>query len=188
MASALTIAANTAGALPAQVRRQCTAVVARRAPEVAWDASGYPALECPNHSRGRSDLDVYPDLDAFPAARFKPSSRRIEDAMERTPDGRYIVVGGKRWRTADPRLADETRAALLSALGRARAAVRNSRGHDRERARERVQMAKEGLGERGAPWWELTVLERERRARSHLNALSAAEERDSGLSDIGKNE
>ncbi|GAA1491404.1 biopolymer transporter Tol [Brachybacterium sacelli] len=106
--------------------------------------------------------------------------------MERTLDGRYIVVGGRRWRAADPLLADETTAALLSALGRARAAVRNTGGDERERARDRVKLAKEGLGERGVPWWDLTLPERERRARLRLNELSTAEDADAELSDRGE--
>lgn len=105
--------------------------------------------------------------------------------MERSPDGRYIVVGGRRWRAADPLLADETTAALQSALGRARAAVQNTAGDERERARDRVKLAKEGLGERGVPWWNLTLPERERRARSRLNDLSTAEDPDAERSDLG---
>lgn len=32
---------------------------------------------------------------------------------ERTPDGRYIVVNGRRWRASDPGLSPERRAALV---------------------------------------------------------------------------
>ena len=39
---------------------------------------------------------------------------------ERTPDGRYVVVDGRRWRTADPALPDDVRARLLHHLGVAR--------------------------------------------------------------------
>ena len=117
---------------------------------------------------------------------FTPATRRIENAMDRTPDGRYIVVGDRHWRASDPRLPEETTAALLSALGRARAAVRNTRGDQRARARNRVQLAKEGLGERGTPWWELTVPERKRRAQARLNAISAAGDPGLGLSNVGE--
>ncbi len=78
--------------------------------------------------------------------------------VERTGDGRYVVVDGRRWRTADPALPDEARARLLHHLGVARSAVRTSgkAGDDAAvaAARARVQLAKTGLGERGTPWWE----------------------------------
>lgn len=51
--------------------------------------------------------------------------------VERTDDGRFVVVDGRRWRTADPALPGDD------------AAVRS--------ARARVQLAKTGLGERGDP-------------------------------------
>jgi hypothetical protein len=73
--------------------------------------------------------------------------------VERTPDGRYLVVDGRRWRTADPALPEEVRARLLHHLGVARSAVRTAgrAGDDAAMAaaRERVQPAKTGLGERG---------------------------------------
>ncbi|WFG42088.1 hypothetical protein [Pseudonocardia alni] len=31
---------------------------------------------------------------------------------ERTPDGRYIVVRGRRWRATDPTIPDDVRSAL----------------------------------------------------------------------------
>ena len=78
--------------------------------------------------------------------------------VERTGDGRYVVVDGRRWRTADPALPDEVRARLLHHLGVARAGVRTAgkAGDDAAvaAARARVQLAKTGLGERGTPWWE----------------------------------
>ncbi|MCA0144605.1 biopolymer transporter Tol [Blastococcus sp. LR1] len=75
---------------------------------------------------------------------------------ERTPDGRYVVVDGRRWRTADPALPEDVRARLLHHLGVARSAVRTSKGDDHAvaAARARVQLAKTGLGERGPAWWE----------------------------------
>jgi hypothetical protein len=73
-----------------------------------------------------------------------------------TPDGRYIVVSGRLWRAADPGLDPETRR-LVDALMAARRAVgRALKDEDPEtlaRARAGVQAAKEGLGERGPPWW-----------------------------------
>lgn len=96
---------------------------------------------------------------------------------ELTEDGRYLVVDGRRWRAEDPELPLQEAAALRSALGRARSAVRRTEGDERRRVRERVQLAKEGLGERGEPWWELTVTERTLRARDRLRAIGEAEER-----------
>lgn len=92
--------------------------------------------------------------------------------MERTEDGRYIVVNGRRWRAADPQLPEETAARLRSHLGRARSAVRTA-GDDgaRRAARDRVQLAKEGLGERGDAWWDLAVPQRRARAEDRLAQL-----------------
>lgn len=43
-------------------------------------------------------------------------------------------------------------------------------------ARDRVQLAKEGLGERGTAWWELPETERRSRALDRLSRLDAAAE------------
>lgn len=92
--------------------------------------------------------------------------------VDRTPDGRYIVVNGRRWRAADPELTEDLRTALLSRLGKARSAVRVAADdEERSAARRRVQWAKEGLGERGDAWWELEVSERLDRARDRLGRL-----------------
>jgi hypothetical protein len=76
---------------------------------------------------------------------------------ERTPDGRYIVVDGRRWRASDPGLAPERRAALVAELMDARRAVgAATRAADpvaERAARDRVHAAKVALGERGTPWW-----------------------------------
>ena len=74
---------------------------------------------------------------------------------ERTPDGRYVVVNGRRWRASDPGLSEERRAELVSELMSARRAVGAATAPDAERAaRDRVHRAKVALGERGTPWWE----------------------------------
>ncbi|MQA32763.1 biopolymer transporter Tol [Modestobacter roseus] len=93
--------------------------------------------------------------------------------VERTDDGRWIVVDGRRWRTADPALPDDVRARLLHHLGVARSAVRTSRGDDDAvaAARARVQLAKTGLGERGAPWWDQDEAERRTRWETALEQL-----------------
>ena len=77
---------------------------------------------------------------------------------ERTPDGRYVVVNGRRWRATDPSLPEplstELRHALMSAR-RAVGAARRAGDDDAERvARDAVHDAKVALGERGHPWWE----------------------------------
>lgn len=97
------------------------------------------------------------------------------DGPEHTEDGHWILVHGRRWRATDPSLPEELAAALRSQLGRARSAVGRARDDaTRERARGRVQLAKEGLGERGQPWWELDPDARLERARERLGALESA--------------
>lgn len=105
---------------------------------------------------------------------------------ERTADGRYIIVKGRRWRAQDPVLPEALTAPLLSALGTAR--LQLSRRHqlnDEQTAvlRKRVTWAKEGLGERGTPWWELTEDERLARARDRLQRLTR---RDGAVRDGGR--
>lgn len=84
--------------------------------------------------------------------------------VERTEDGRYLVIDGRRWRATDPLIPDERRHALQSVLMAWRREVRPTRGTDEERtSRDGVQASKVALGERGTPWWEQT--EQERRTR-----------------------
>jgi uncharacterized protein DUF3253 len=73
-----------------------------------------------------------------------------DEGPERTADGRYIVVDGRRWRATDPGIPDPLRAQLVSELMAARRLVRS----EGDAARHRVQDAKVALGERGEPWWE----------------------------------
>ena len=73
-----------------------------------------------------------------------------------TPDGRYIVVRGRRWRRADPRLSEPQRQGLVDALMDARRAVGRalrSEPASLPAAREAVDAAKTALGERGPVWW-----------------------------------
>ncbi|MGW0876069.1 hypothetical protein ACWD3Z_37130 [Streptomyces sp. NPDC002740] len=94
---------------------------------------------------------------------------------ERTPDGRFVVVGGRRWRATDPLIPEEDASRLRSHLMAARRAVGAAlRAQDPEAeraARARVQLAKVALGERGAPWWEQSEEERRTRWREGLRAL-----------------
>ena len=75
-----------------------------------------------------------------------------------TPDGRYIVVEGRLWRSSDLALPAEARQGFVDELMEARRAVRSAlKTEDPDAlksARSRVQAAKEALGERGAVWWD----------------------------------
>ncbi|MGP6424116.1 hypothetical protein [Pseudomonas pharyngis] len=74
-----------------------------------------------------------------------------------TPDGRYFVVKGQLWRCSNPSLDEEVRQRLVDALMAARREVKNAKGSQDasqlKRAREKIQMAKVALGERGPVWW-----------------------------------
>lgn len=74
-----------------------------------------------------------------------------------TPDGRYFVVRGRLWRSADPALEPAARERLVKELMAARAAVGRAlkaKNKTAEKAaRARVHAAKIALGERGDPWW-----------------------------------
>jgi hypothetical protein len=95
----------------------------------------------------------------------------------RTDDGRFVVVDGRRWRTADPALPDDVRARLLHHLGVARSGVRTAGSSGDEAAvaaaRARVKLAKVGLGERGDPWWEQDDDTRRARWEAALRVLEA---------------
>ncbi|WP_290060310.1 hypothetical protein [Amycolatopsis solani] len=80
---------------------------------------------------------------------------------EHTPDGRYIVVNGRRWRATDPEIPADVRDRLQKHLMAAR----------RVQDRERTQLAKVALGERGEPWWEQTSAQRRERWEQGLAAL-----------------
>ncbi|MEO7825870.1 MAG: hypothetical protein ABIR60_01910, partial [Allosphingosinicella sp.] len=75
-----------------------------------------------------------------------------------TPDGRYIVVRGRLWRSANPGLTAAARERLVNDLMKARRAVGLALARRDEselkRGRTAVQAAKEGLGERGPVWWD----------------------------------
>jgi uncharacterized protein len=77
---------------------------------------------------------------------------------ERTEDGRWIIVDGRRWRATDPELPEERRKELVRELMSARSAVgwakRRGDAEAEKAARKRVHAAKVALGERGPKWWE----------------------------------
>lgn len=88
----------------------------------------------------------------------------MSEPPERTPDGRYLLIGGRRWRAADPAIPDARRVELTETLMAWRREVRRAKGSDEEpAARAGVHAAKIALGERGAPWWEQS--DEERRTR-----------------------
>ncbi|WP_029430906.1 hypothetical protein [Blastococcus sp. URHD0036] len=97
--------------------------------------------------------------------------------VEHTDDGRWIVVDGRRWRTADPALPDDVRTRLLHHLGVGRSGVRSAGRADDPTAlaaaRARVQLAKTGLGERGEAWWEQDDDARRARWETALRELDA---------------
>ncbi|GAA3034692.1 hypothetical protein [Actinokineospora globicatena] len=86
---------------------------------------------------------------------------------EHTPDGRYIIVNGRRWRATDPDIPESAAAQLRALLMKARrdiaAAHRAQDPAAEEDARARVHAAKVALGERGTPWWGQSAAERRQR-------------------------
>ncbi|WP_152345891.1 biopolymer transporter Tol [Brevibacterium sp. CFH 10365] len=90
-------------------------------------------------------------------------------------DDRWLIVKGRRWRRTDPALEPSVIEELKSHLGAARNAVKQAKKRDDENdlseARQRVNVAKHGLGERGEYWWEMMVEDRRRRAEAALNEL-----------------
>lgn len=106
--------------------------------------------------------------------------RGVPANHERTPDGRYVVIDGRRWRATDTGIPAELRAQLVRELMSARRAVRTARGgtgEDLRRARSRVHDAKVALGERGEPWWEAGTPDG-RRARIVATTRSLLRSRD----------
>lgn len=93
--------------------------------------------------------------------------------VEHTPDGRYIVVGGRRWRATDPLIPEDRQAQLRKNLMAWRREVGRTSGDAQRRARDGVQAAKEALGERGTPWWEQTDAQRRRRWSVCLDSPAA---------------
>lgn len=93
--------------------------------------------------------------------------------MTRTPDGRHIVVDGRKWRATDPSIPPNFERELVAELMRARRAVKAAAFDEgRSAARAQVQDAKVALGERGEPWWdEPTIDGRRTRMAATIRAL-----------------
>jgi hypothetical protein len=106
---------------------------------------------------------------------------QYEHVVERTEDGRWIVVDGRRWRATDPAVPDDVRARLQHHLGAARSAIRaagrRGDGAGVSAARRRVQLAKVGLGERGPAWWDQDEATRQARWEQALESLDGAQGR-----------
>ena len=93
-----------------------------------------------------------------------PTLGDVSESPERTPDGRYVVIAGRRWRATDPLIPEDRRDELTRLLLAWRREVGRTKGTADERAaRDGVQAAKVALGERGAPWWEQSDDERRTR-------------------------
>ncbi len=92
---------------------------------------------------------------------------------------RYVVIKGRRWRATDPAIPQERAAELRKCLmaWRRRAVGNPGSTH------EQVQIVKEALGERGIPWWEMTM--DERRARWERTLPWPADEAGEELEDRG---
>ncbi|GAA1555374.1 biopolymer transporter Tol [Brevibacterium picturae] len=92
-----------------------------------------------------------------------------------TDGDKWLIVNGRRWRRTDPELEANVVEELKSHLGAARSGVRTAKKSGADDAlrvaRHRVNTAKQGLGERGDYWWEMTVDERRERAEAALNDL-----------------
>ena len=78
--------------------------------------------------------------------------------VEHTPDGHYVIIDGRKWRATNPNLPEDVRQKWVNELMSARRAVGAAKKADdkeaEDAARDRVQTAKEALGERGPKWWE----------------------------------
>ncbi|WP_437049886.1 hypothetical protein [Streptomyces sp. enrichment culture] len=96
---------------------------------------------------------------------------------ETTPDGHFVVIGGRKWRATDPSVPEEIAARLRRHLMAARRAVRSATtagdAQAERAARARVNLAKVALGERGTPWWDQPEDERRRRWEQGLADLDA---------------
>ncbi|MFF9373412.1 hypothetical protein ACF1BB_02540 [Streptomyces griseoluteus] len=97
-----------------------------------------------------------------------------KEPPEKTPDGHFVVIEGRRWRATDPDIPEDVAARLRRHLMAGRRGVRDAEDGEAERlARGRVQRAKVALGERGTPWWEEPAEERRRRWEEGLARLDA---------------
>lgn len=121
---------------------------------------------------------------------FRPNANHPmpRSRYPRTSDGRYFVAANRLWRRTDPGLDEAERRRWVSELMSARRAVRDAAGDDIDtrKARDRVQQAKQALGERGPVWWNDGAPDETGRAPAHSTYatwwanLTADERRDGG--------
>jgi hypothetical protein len=108
---------------------------------------------------------------------------------EAVDEERWLVIEGRRWRRTDPALPEDVVAELKSHLGRGRSGVGAAKRRNDDAgvaaARERVGLAKHGLGERGPYWWDEPEDERIARAREALTALDDLDSRGAGEASPG---
>ena len=102
---------------------------------------------------------------------------RSDKDVERTEDGRFLVIDGRRWRATDPLIPEERQAELRSVLMAWRRDVGRTKGTDEERrSRDGVQAAKVALGERGEYWWDRPEADRLAQAEDALRDLEALDD------------
>lgn len=89
---------------------------------------------------------------------------------EKTEDGRYIIVKGRKWRATDPNIPEKLEKELVKELMNARRLVKS----EGDAARFRVQDAKVALGERGEKWWEPTEEGQRHRLAATMRTLLRA--------------
>ena len=82
----------------------------------------------------------------------------VKKEIEKTEDGHYVIIEGRKWRATNPNLPEDVRQKWVDELMSARREVgRAKKAQDEgaeKAARARVQTAKVALGERGPKWWE----------------------------------
>ena len=97
--------------------------------------------------------------------------------VDRTSDGHYIIVNGRKWRATDPAIPESELEELKHFLALGRSGSRKSKTkteNDIKAAREYTGLAKLGLGERGQPvWWEDSSEGRKKRWSDALVQLRA---------------
>jgi len=106
------------------------------------------------------------------------------EPIERTSDGRYIVVNGRRWRATNPNIPEPLRKELVAELMDARRAVKSAKADPEQlaRVRARVHNAKIALGERGEAWWDQPTDEgRAERTTATIMALLSSRDPSSSI-------
>jgi hypothetical protein len=92
------------------------------------------------------------------AQNMSESKKLKQKIIEKTDDGHYVIIDGRKWRATNPNLPEDERQKWVNELMSARREIgRALKAKDEsaeKAARERVQTAKVALGERGPKWWE----------------------------------